>query len=489
MPIFSLPSAHGIGTLGKEAYNFIDFLVDTKQSYWQILPIMETGFGNSPYAATSSFAGNPFFIDIDMLCEEGLVKESDYQNLDFGSDDRRVNYCKIFENRFKVLKIACDNFRKRHPIIYTKFKIDYNFFLDSYATFHVLKDSFGGVAFNEWDIDYKMANKNAIDEFKKRHTEEIEFYKTIQCLFYIQWFNLKKYANSKGIKIIGDIPIYSAYDSTEVWAEPQNFKLDENKEPIEVSGCPPDGYSALGQLWGNPIYDYDYIKKNDYQYFVKKFSFLKKLYDVIRIDHFRGFDSYYSIPYKSSDATNGVWKEGPGMELFIKLKEKIGNMEIIVEDLGFLTDSVRKLLKDTGYPGMKVLQFAFNSNDKSNTEYLPHTYIENSVAYIGTHDNDTFVGWYNSINDNDREYVKEYLGLTNDSYNHFRAMNALYESKSNLVIATVADLLGIGSEGRINTPSTINDMNWSFRFKIGEVDEITKNYFKDLTIRTKRAHI
>ena len=486
MPIFSLPSKYGIGTLGKEAYNFVDFLVATKQKYWQMLPIMETSFGNSPYSATSGFAGNPFFIDLDMLKDELLIEEKDYKDIDFGSDERRVNYNKLFDNRFTILKKACDNYRKKHPIAYAKFKYDYSFFLDDYAVFHAIKDMHGGASFDNWEEELKLADNNAIDEFTKNHKEEVEFYKTMQCIFYDQWFKLKKYANDKGIKIIGDIPIYSAYDSAEVWANSKNFYLDEEKRPIEVSGCPPDGFSARGQLWGNPLYNYDYIKENDYKYFVEKFKYLRILYDVIRIDHFRGFDSYYAIPYGSHDAVNGRWKEGPGIELFNKIHEKLGDLDIIVEDLGFLTDSVRKLLKDTGFPGMKVLQFAFDSRDKNNTEYLPHTYIENSVAYIGTHDNDTFVGWLHSINDDDRAYAKEYLHLLGDNFDNYRALTVLYESKSNLVVSTIQDLLGIGSEGRINTPSTLSDMNWSYRFKSEDIDENLIKFLKELTIKTNR---
>ena len=486
MPIFSLPSKYGIGTLGKEAYKFVDFLVDTKQSYWQMLPIMETSFGNSPYSATSSFAGNPFFIDLDMLIEEDLLSSKDVEGLDFGNDERRVNYYKLFENRFKVLKIACDNYIRKHPIAFSKFKFEKAFFLDDYALFHAIKDTYGGASFNNWDEKYKLVDKTTIDEFKKTHKEEIEFYKAIQNLFYNQWHKLKKYANDNGIKIIGDIPIYSAYDSAEVWAMPKNFYLDENKLPIDVAGVPPDGFSASGQLWGNPLYNYDYIKENNYKYFIDKFEHLKELYDVIRIDHFRGFDSYYAIPYGRTDAVEGRWVDAPGKELFDKVKAKLGDVEIIVEDLGFLTESVRELLKHTGFPGMKVLEFAFDSRDKNNTEYLPHTYPENSVAYIGTHDNDTFVGWLNSINENDRNYAKEYLELKEDGSDHYRAIRVLYESKSNLAIATIQDLLGIGTEGRINVPSTISDKNWSFRLKKDEMDESVKIFFKDLTIKTHR---
>ena len=487
MPIFSLASNYGIGTLGKEAYNFVDFLVDTKQTYWQLLPIMETSFGNSPYSAISNFAGNPFFIDLDMLKDEELLTEEDLKGFDFGNDDNRVDYYKLYENRLRILKIAADNYKDKHIISFLQFEVTHNFFLEDYAVFHAIKDHFSGSAFDKWDEKYKLADKETIAEFKKTHKDQIEFYKIIQCLFYKQWFKLKKYANDNGIKIIGDTPIYSAYDSAEVWAHPENFYLDENKIPIDVAGCPPDGFTDKGQLWGNPLYNYDYIKKNNYKYFLDKYSHLSKLYDVIRIDHFRGFDSYYAIPYGSSDAINGKWIAAPGKELFNLLKERISDVEIIVEDLGFLTESVRELLRVTGFPGMKVLEFAFNANDKGNTEYLPHTHPENSTAYIGTHDNDTFLGWLNSINENDRNYAKEYLNLKDDGADNYRAIKRIFESKSNLAVVTMQDLLGIGSTGRINVPSTISDLNWSFRFRKGEVDESIKKFLRDLTVETGRA--
>lgn len=487
MPIFSLPSKYGIGTMGKEAYKFVDFLVDTKQTYWQVLPIMETSFGNSPYSAVSSFAGNPFFIDLEMLISEGLISEKDLDNLDFGNDDSRVNYSKIFENRFKVLKVACDNFRKKHFIEFLIFKIKNKFFLDEYALFHTIKDMHNGVSFDNWDEKYKLHSEAAIADVRKEHKNEIEFYKATQCLFYRQWFKLKKYANANGIKIIGDIPIYSFYDSSEVWAMPENFYLDKDRKPIEVAGCPPDGYSETGQLWGNPLYRYDFIKNNKFKYFVDKFSHIKNIYDIIRIDHFRGFDSFYAIPYGSTDAKNGHWVNAPGKELFDTIKQKIDSLDIIAEDLGFLTDSVRELLKYTGFPSMKVLEFAFDSRNRENDEYSPHSYTENSCAYIGTHDNDTFVGWLNSINENDRAYANEYLALKGDGSDHYRALTVLYESKSNIAIATMQDLLGIGTEGRINVPSTVSDMNWSYRFKEDMFDDSVKEFFKGLTIKTHRA--
>ena len=452
-----------------------------------MLPIMETSFGNSPYSATSSFAGNPLFIDFDMLMDEGLLDKSDYEFLDNDINPRRVDYNKQINQKIKILKIACDNFKNSHKSELNDFCDKYNFFLDDYAIFNALKYTFNGAAFNKWDKEFKLAYKYAIDDFIKNNKDNITFYKTVQCLFYRQWFKLKKYANKKGIKIIGDTPIYSAYDSSEVWATPQYFNLDENRNPIDVSGCPPDGYSVNGQLWGNPLYNYDYIREDHYNYFINKFSHLFELYDVLRIDHFRGFSSYYAIPFESSDARNGKWVKGPGIELFNEIKNKLGELNIIVEDLGFIDDSVRQLIKDTGYPSMKVLEFAFNSCDKDNQLYLPHTYPENSTAYLGTHDNDTFMGWINSISDDDRNYAIEYLKLTDKDNYYKEAIEVLYNSKSYLTILQFQDLLGVGSIGRMNVPSTIGSHNWSYRLLPYELNDDVKSFLRDVTIKTNRA--
>jgi 4-alpha-glucanotransferase len=486
MPIFSLPSKYGIGTLGKEAYEFVDFLADTKQTYWQMLPIMQTSFGNSPYSAVSSFAGNPFFIDFDLLKDEGLLKESDYKFLETDNNPRRVDYEKQFAHKYKILKIACDNFKNIYKDEYDKFHEKQDFFNEDYAMFLAIKDKFNGASFDVWPNEFRFCNPETLNNFKNENYELVDFYKTLQCLFFRQWFKLKKYANEKGVKIIGDTPIYSAYDSAEVWAHPENFHLDHNKLPIEVAGCPPDGFSVNGQLWGNPLYNFKLIEEKGFKYFIDKFTHLLKLYDVLRIDHFRGFDSFYAIPYGSKDATVGRWVSAPGKNLFKTIKETLGDVEIIVEDLGFLTDSVKDLLRFTGFPGMKVLEFAFDSRDKNNTEYLPHTYIENSTAYLGTHDNDTFMGWINTINKDDKNYAIEYLHLKDPANYHREALKVLYESKSNLAITQFQDLLGTGSIGRMNVPSTLSNLNWSYRLLPYELNDEVKNFLKELTISTNR---
>ena len=487
LAIFSLPSKYGIGTLGDEAYKFVDLLSEASQKYWQVLPITHTSFGNSPYSSISTFAGNPYFIDLDELAKEGFLKEEEYINVDFGYDKNRIDYNKLALNKIPILKKAAERVFKKSKDEVQNFINEHSYFITDYAVFCALKDKYLLKSFNEWPDEFKFKNQDAIDRFIKENKKEIEFYQILQFIFYKQWFKLKKYANEKGIKIIGDMPIYTAYDSCDVWASPEYYQLDENLSPQFVAGCPPDSFSAEGQLWGNPLYNYKYIEDNNFNFFIDKFSHLSNLYDVIRIDHFRGFDSYYCIPYGRTDAKIGEWQIGPGIKLFDAVKAALPNAEFIAEDLGFLTDSVHKLLKDTNFPGMKVLEFGFNHYDKDNTMYLPHTYDENTVAYLGTHDNDTFIGWLNSISKEDADYAIEYLKLNNPAAYHLDAMWVLYNSKSFLTIVMPQDLLGKGSSARINTPSTVSDSNWSYRFLESDLDENMVYLLKKLTVESGRG--
>ena len=488
MPIFSLPSDYGIGTFGEESFNFIDFLKEARQEYWQVLPINPTGFGNSPYSCLSSFAGNYLFIDFDLLKNEGLLKKIEYANIDFVIDKNRVDYKKICDKKKKILKIAFDRFKRdfTNQIKIKNFFYKNKSFLYDYASFMTIKDYYNGISFDKWDDKFKYKDDFCIKKFIDENKEIFDYYVIEQYFFYRQWFKLKKYANENGIKIIGDMPIYSAYDSSDVWGNSENFNLDDDRLPIEVGGCPPDAFSNEGQLWGNPIYNYDYISKRNFRYFIDKFHHLNKIYDVIRIDHFRGFESYYVIPYGDKDAKNGEWKKGPGIKLFNVLNKKIRNLKVIAEDLGILTDDVRKLLLDTGYPGMKVLEFAFDSGDKLDNMYLPHNYNENSIAYIGTHDNDTFIGWYNSIDENVKKFVNDYLKINSKEIQSLTALRTLYNSKSSIVIATIQDLLSIGSEGRINTPSTLSNVNWSYRFTEEQLSN--KKMLDTLSMITKESN-
>ncbi len=470
MHISSLPGNTGIGTLGSAAYSFVDFLSNSGQTYWQVLPLCPTGFGDSPYQSFSTFAGNPYFIDFDLLCENGLLNKDDYSKINWGNNEERVDYDRVFEKRFNVLKTAYNDFVPDEN--YYDFCKENDFWLDDFALYMALKDENGGKAWNNWDDSLVVRKKSAIESANQRLRIQIEFYKTIQYFFFTQWQDLKKYANENGIKIIGDIPIYVAGDSADVWANPNQFLLDENCNPIEVAGCPPDAFSDEGQLWGNPLYNWDYMKKDGYSWWKKRIEHLCKMCDAIRIDHFRGFESYYCIPSYSKTAKIGEWRKGPGIEFFREIERDLGKKEIIAEDLGYLTPDVKKMLKQSKYPGMKVLQFAFDTDEEN--DYLLHNFTKNSVAYTGTHDNDTIIGFMTKTAPRKtRKRAREYLRLTrNEGYN-WGMMKAVWSSNSDTAIVTMQDLLGLGNEARMNFPSTTEN-NWQWRAKPDYItDELT----------------
>ena len=467
MPISSLPSPYGIGTMGKQAKKFVDFLEKAGQKYWQILPICPTSYGDSPYQSFSSFAGNPYFIDLEYLCKDKLLTKKECESFDWGGSEKYIDYGIMYISRYKLLKKAYARFVKNIPDDYAQFCKTEAEWLDEYALFMALKDANDGVAWFEWDEDLKTRKPEAIEAAQKEYADDIEFYKMLQYLFFKQWRQLKAYANSKNIEIIGDVPIYVAGDSADVWANPKQFYLDEELNPIEVAGCPPDAFSADGQLWGNPLFRWEVMKKDGYTWWTKRISAMADLYDIIRIDHFRGFDSYYAIPAEDDTAKNGEWKEGPGMDLFKVLEKKLGKLPIIVEDLGFLTPSVIKLLKDSGFPGMKVVQFAFDSREDS--DYLPHNYPKNCVVYTGTHDNDTVMGWMKTAPKSAVKFAKEYLNLTKEEGYNWGMMRAAWSSVADMAIVPMQDILGLGSEARINTPSTIGE-NWKWRATADQID-------------------
>ena len=478
LPVFSLPSEHGIGCFSKEAYQFVDMLKKAGQSYWQILPLGPTGYGDSPYQSFSTYAGNPYFIDLETLVSEGLLTEAESREYDSEEQEESIDYEKIYKTRFKVLKKAYERFRDRmagwhhEREAYERFISENAFWLDDYSLYMAVKDKNDGVSWNEWDAPLKNREEEALSEARKELAEEISFYKFQQYEFDRQWKKLHSYANEQGVKINWDIPSYVAFDSADTWAAPQLFQFDENNEPTGVAGCPPDAFSATGQLWGNPLYDWEYHKKTGYEWWIRRIEHCLKLYDVVRIDHFRGFDEYYSIPYGETTAINGQWMPGPGMDLFRAIEEKLGRPEIIAEDLGFLTPSVLKLLKDSGFPGMKVLQFAFDARESSN--YLPHTYPTNCVVYTGTHDNDTTRGWYRAVGKYARDFAKEYMckpRLDEDSLAEDFICMAM-GSVADLCVVPMQDYLGLGSEARINIPSTLGG-NWVWRMKNGQFDEET----------------
>lgn len=467
MPISSIPSPYGIGTMGKQARKFVDFLVKGGQKYWQILPICPTSYGDSPYQSFSSFAGNPYFIDLEYLCKDKLLTKKECESFQWGSNPKYVDYGIMYESRYALLRKVYARFTKKEPQDFEKFCENEKQWLDDYALFMALKDANGGQAWPNWDKSLRLREKKAMEEATEKYSEEIRFYKMLQYLFYQQWNALKTYANEAGIEIIGDVPIYVAGDSADVWANPDQFYLDENLEPIEVAGCPPDAFSDDGQLWGNPLFRWDVMKKDGYTWWTRRIKAMSELYDIIRIDHFRGFDSFYAIPAKDDTAKNGQWKQGPGMDLFCELEKKLGKLPIIVEDLGFLTPSVHKLLKDSGFPGMKVIQFAFDSREES--DYLPHTYTNHCVVYTGTHDNDTVMGWMKTAPKASVKYAKEYLNLTKEEGYNWGMMRAAWSSVADMAIVPMQDILGLGSEARINTPSTLGN-NWKWRATPEQID-------------------
>ena len=382
------------------------------------------------------------------------------------------------------MKKAYQRFKKALPDDFAGFCKKNSDWLEDYALFMALKDANGGIAWFEWNKDLKLRKPAAIAAAKEELAEDVEFWKMLQYLFFKQWTELKAYANEKGIQIIGDVPIYVAGDSADVWANPGQFYLDENLDPIDVSGCPPDAFSDDGQLWGNPLFRWDAMKKDGYTWWTKRIKAMSELYDVVRIDHFRGFDSYYAIPAKDKTARNGEWREGPGMDLFNTLEKKLGKLNIIVEDLGYLTPSVKQLLKDTGFPGMKLIQFAFDSREES--DYLPHTYPKNCVVYTGTHDNDTIMGWFKTAPKESIKYAKEYLRLSKEEGYNWGTMKAVWGSVGDMAIVPMQDILGVGSEGRMNTPSTLG-MNWKWRAVDGQITTaLAKKVYKNMEIYCRK---
>ncbi len=454
MHISSLPSPHGIGTLGKAAYEFTDFLKKAGQHFWQVLPVNPTSYGDSPYQSPSAFAGNPYFIDLDALKEEGLLSEHEINNYYFGKG--AIDYYLLFQNRYPLLRTAFQRFEKNEK--YEKFKNENAFWLEEFSVFMALKEQNHFRSWIYWDKPFRTHDEKAIQSVKERLANEIEFYKFLQYKFFEQWEKLKKYANENEIEIIGDMPIYVALDSAEVWSRPELFLLDEEHLPIKVAGCPPDAFSSEGQLWGNPLYRWDVMEKDGFAWWIERIKMSEKLFDRVRIDHFRGFEAYYTIDYGKENAIDGKWEKGPGMKLFNKVKEKLGDVNIIAEDLGFLTEEVHEMLRESGYPGMKVMQFAFDPY--GDNVYLPHNHIKNCVVYTGTHDNDTTKGWYGSLGSEEREFVKNYLRISGNETDAITA--AALGSVAETVIVPIQDYMCLGSEGRMNTPSTLGG-NWLFR--------------------------
>ena len=479
--ISSLPGKYGIGSFGKEAYEFVDHLYQSKQQLWQILPLTPTGYGDSPYQSFSTFAGNPYFIDIEALYEKGWLSMDDLQQaLNLTTS---IDYAKLYTTRFTLLKKAYQKSSISEEEDFIQFCKQETYWLDEYALFMALKDAHNGRPWNEWEDNLKFRNKEIIQQAKIKYQEEIEFYKFIQFIFWQQWQNLKNYANEKNIEIIGDIPIYVAYDSADTWTHPELFQLDANLCPKAVAGVPPDGFSADGQLWGNPLYRWNYHKETKYAWWIQRMKACAKQYDIVRMDHFRGFDAYFSIPFKDTTARNGQWQPGPGYDLFVHIQKELPDIQIIAEDLGYLTDSVKQLLKDCGYPGMKIFQFAFDSRDSSGAQsYLPHNYIENSIVYTGTHDNETLMGWFDSILPKEKEALKQYLCTTSNDCQKLlmKSIATVMQSVSKWCIIPMQDWLGYDNQARMNEPSTFTG-NWKWKMTNSEFTKELEEKIAKLT--------
>lgn len=478
-PIFSLPSPYGIGTLGKESYEFVDFLKEAGQSIWQILPLGPTGYGDSPYQSFSSFAGNPYFIDLKTLIEDGLLTAEECDAVDFGDNAFDIDYEKLYFGRFKLYRKVYDRAKARGDLASKKYKSfcrENSYWLEDYALYMAVKDSFGGVNFMEWDEDIRLRDKKAVAEYSKKLTDEIGCYCYQQFLFAQQWNKLKKYANKKGIELIGDIPIYVAFDSADTWANPSLFQLDEKGWPTAVAGCPPDCFTADGQLWGNPLYKWAEHKKTNYAWWLNRMKRCFELYDVVRIDHFRGFDEYWAVPYGDKTAVGGKWLKGPGYSLFAAINKEFGTGRIIAEDLGFITDSVRNLIKKAGYPGMKILQFAFD--ESQNSEHLPHYCDKNYVVYTGTHDNFTLKAWIEQMDKPSTKFAKKYLHVKKRKQLPAAYLRAALGTASDTCVIPLQDYMMLGNEARINAPSTLG-INWRWRLNPAMLTDKLAKEIKD----------
>ena len=459
MAISSLPTPYGFGTIGKSAYQFADFLKKAGQKIWQILPVGPTSYGDSPYQSFSTYAGNPYMIDLDMLVADGLLKKNDLLGRKWGENPEEVDYAQIYETRFEVLRCAFKNFKVTPK--YKEFIKKNADWIEDYALYMSVKKNNDMKAWTEWeDEDIKLRKPEALKAYTKKYELEMNFWKFVQFKFFEQWAKFRKYVNGLGIQIMGDMPIYVAMDSADTWANSDVFWLDEEKKPVCVAGCPPDYFSETGQLWGNPLYDWDYLEETDYKWWFARIKSASELFDIVRIDHFRAFDSYYAIPFPAENAINGEWLEGPGIEFFEKMKEAIGEFPIVAEDLGTLTPGVVQLLKDSGYPGMKVLEFAFDSGEDN--DYLPSNYTENSVVYSGTHDNDTIMGWFDTAKAEDVKFAVDYCQLNDGEGYNWGIIRTAYASVSKYAIIQMQDILGLGSKARMNIPSTLGG-NWVWR--------------------------
>ncbi|MCX6282164.1 MAG: 4-alpha-glucanotransferase [Bacteroidetes bacterium] len=458
----SLPGKYGIGTLGKAAFNFIDFLSKAKQQYWQILPLGPTGFGDSPYQCYSAHAGNPDLIDPDLLVSQHLLANDDLNSMPH-FEEGSVDYDKVQKARLPLLIKAFHSFNEHaadlEKLAYRNFLKSHAPWLNDYALFRAVKEDSGNKPWYNWDKDLKTREPGALKEAENRLSSKIDFHKFLQFLFFKQWTSVKDYAKKHKIRIIGDIPLYISLDSSDAWANPGEFEFDGELKPIRVGGVPPDYFSETGQLWGNPLFRWDIMKHNNYKWWMDRIRTNLTLYDVIRIDHFRGFAAYWAVPYAEETAIKGEWIPGPGKDFFSALKNEFGDLPIIAEDLGVMTPDVEDLRDSFGLPGMKILEFAFDSSEAN--EYIPYSYNKNCIVYTGTHDNDTVVGWFKKASEDDRKQVLDYIHC-DDKDIHWSFVRLAWSSVANIAIVPMQDLLGLDSEARMNLPGTTGG-NWNWR--------------------------
>ncbi|MFA5576509.1 MAG: 4-alpha-glucanotransferase [Tissierellaceae bacterium] len=472
MHISSLPGPYGIGDFGRGAYEFVDFLVKAGQKFWQILPLGPTGFGDSPYQCFSAFAGNPYFIDLDEFIQRAYLLKEDIDGYKLGQEPDRIDYGLVYENKMKLLRRAYDKAKDSMTGELADFYEENMSWLRDFALFMAVKASFQGASWLGWEDQYREYNSRELLDYERENQDEIFFWVFTQYYFTGQWEKLKKYANERGIQIIGDLPIYVSEDSSDTWSKPDLFNIDSDLLPRAVSGYPPDNFSDGGQLWGNPIYDWNSMEDQGYQWWLERIRYSFQLFDYLRIDHFMGFENYWQVAYGSKDARDGQWVKGPGKKLFKKIKEGLGDLNIIAEDLGLITEDVKDLLEFTGFPGMKVLQFAFDPWGES--EYLPHSYEKNSVVYTGTHDNPTIMDWLESASEGELNYAIEYLRLGREEGYNWGFIRGAWSSPANLAIAPMQDFLGLGGEARMNTPSSLAN-NWLWRLdRASLTDELAK---------------
>ena len=479
LPLFSLPSPYGVGTMGQAARDFVDFLASAGQAWWQVLPVAPTSYGDSPYQSPSAFAGNPYFIDLDLLVTDGLLTEEEVRAPDWGDDPTRVNYEQLYQSRLDLLRLACERGWERDREEVAAFVADNGDWLADYALFMAVKRHFGMAAWRAWpDEAIRLHRADACERYAQELDADVRLFAYVQYLFFAQWAELRAYAHERGVRIFGDMPIYVALDSADVWAHPENYQLDERNNPVEVAGVPPDYFSSEGQLWGNPLYDYEAMAADGFSWWQRRVRAAGQLYDMVRIDHFRGFARYWSVPADASTAKNGRWVDGPGIALIDALRQGAPQVSLVAEDLGKPTPDVMELLLASGLPGMKVLQFAFDGREDN--EHLPHGIPVNCVCYTGTHDNAPLGAWFAEESPTCLALARSYVGLNDEEGQVWGMVRQGMSSPATLFFAQMQDYLELGPESRINTPGTM-DGNWRWRLRPGQLTADLARRIADIT--------